>query len=578
MHSQLWAFLARKSCDSYGVLSRSFSLARSSVLVLACAPIAASFAFVACANGADDTPTETPTPTPTSTTPTNADAGRPVFDSGVVTPDADASGGDAGPVDMGPGGDFLGYADLTAAALQKYYDSSNGLFSTTGWWNSANALTAMIDYMRVAGSKTYLGDISTTFDKNSSGKFLNDYYDDEGWWALAWIDAYDLTKDSKYLDAAKTVFDDMKGGWDDTCGGGIWWRKNRDYKNAIANELFLEIAVRLHQRTPNDNGKDSYVDWAKREWAWFSQSGMINADNLVNDGLKIVDNNGTKTCSNNGDTTWTYNQGVLVGALVELATSTNTPALVDRAQAIADATFAKLVDDQGVLREPCEPSCGGTDAPTFKGVFMRNLGVLYAAHPAPQNAAFLAVNADWIGNAAHTNVWNVGLSWSQAPDAADAARQASGLDALNAAIALSAPQPNVALSATATASSKCTDTEAADRAIDGNATTKWCGAGNDTWLELDLGSSTPIGRLVVRHAQAGGEKSSWNTKDFKLRVSDDKSTWTDVANVTGNTRAVTIHRRYPAQNARYVRLEVAAAQSDSSTVATRIYELEAYAR
>lgn len=540
--------------------------------LVACAPVL----VFACAEDAGRDTGTTQVPVDAAT---EKDTGeRPPFDAAIEEGDADATTADAGAVDIGPAGDFRKYADESAKALQKLYDTGNGLFPSTGWWNSANALTAIIDHARATGATDYVGDIATTFDKNKGGQFLNDFYDDEGWWALAWIDAYDLTKETRYLDAAKAIFSDMKGGWDDTCGGGIWWSKKRTYKNAIANELFLEIAIRLHQRTPGDSGSGSFLDWAKREWAWFAASGMINEQNLVNDGLEITEVDHVKTCKNNGQTTWTYNQGVLVGGLVELSLATSTPALLTRAQAIASATYATLVDDQGVLREPCEPNCGGTDAPTFKGVFMRNAAVLLTANPVAENKAFVARNADWIGNAAHDVDWNIGLLWSWPIDKKDAARQASGLDALNAAVALTEARENVARTATAKVSSKCADTEDGNRAIDGQSNTKWCGGSNDAWIELDLGIAQPIGRIVVRHAGAGGEATKWNTKDFKLRVSDDGTTWTDFATVTGNTRSVTIHRTFPAIQGRLVRLEVSAAQSDPDTVATRIYEVEVYAR
>ena len=78
--------------------------------------------------------------------------------------------------------------------------------------------------------------------------FLNKYYDDEGWWALAWIDAYDLTHEKRYLAMSQSIFDDMAGGWDEACCGGIWWSKDRKYKNEIANELFLSVAAHLANR------------------------------------------------------------------------------------------------------------------------------------------------------------------------------------------------------------------------------------------------------------------------------------------------------------------------------------------
>jgi len=197
--------------------------------------------------------------------------------------------------------------------LQTWYVQSTGLYQTTGWWNSANVLTMLADYSLAAKSSSYNTVISNSFQqaqKTNSG-FLNNYYDDEGWWALAWIAAYDLTHTQQYLDMAASIFTDMSGGWDSTCGGGIWWSKDKTYKNAIANELFLSVAAHLANRVaPADRA--GYLAWANKEWAWFQQSGMINSQNLINDGLDL------STCKNNGQNTWSYNQGVTLGGLPEL--------------------------------------------------------------------------------------------------------------------------------------------------------------------------------------------------------------------------------------------------------------------
>jgi predicted alpha-1,6-mannanase (GH76 family) len=493
-------------------------------------------------------------------------------------PDADVDGSAPAVVDLGPAGDFRAYADAVAAALQKQYDPSTGLFPSTGWWNSANAITALAQYSKATGSTAYLADFGTTFDKNRAKNFLNDYYDDEGWWALAWLDVYDVTHDARYLAMAKTIFADMTGGWDaTTCGGGLWWSKAKSYKNAIANELFLAVAVRLHQRTPTEGAEaGGYLDWAKRAWAWFDASGMIGADGLVNDGLDGA-------CKNNKGTTWTYNQGVLVGGLVELAAVVGDPALVARAGTIAHAAISKLANGSGVVGEPCGSGCGGPDVPQFKGVLMRHLATFHGATGDAAVRAFLATNADWIWNAARGAGDQIGLLWSGPFDTGDAARQAAALDALNAAIAFAAKVDNALLHKSATASAACAADQGAEKAFDGVSATKWCagasgGAGPAPyWLALDVGASAQLGRVIVRHAGAGGEKQAWNTKDFRIETSADGATWSTVATVTGNTLPVTIHR-FSAVNAAHVRVAITAAQTDPQTVAARIYEVEAYAR
>ncbi len=312
------------------------------------------------------------------------------------------------------------------AVLRGLYNSGTGVWDTTGWWNSANALETSVDYSIRTGDTSYTDVIENTFTKKKSQNFLNQFYDDEGWWALAWIKAYDFKGDRRYLQMAKTIFSDMCGGWDATCGGGIWWNKAHEKKNAIANELFLSIAARLHLRTPGDGGAGSYLEWAQRSWSWFASSGLINANNLINDGL-------TAQCVNDGGVTWTYNQGVILGALVALHEASQDQSLLDRAQAIANAALATLTDANGILREPNEPNLG-VDGPQFKGIFMRNVYELYNAtgEQAYRDAIVTNANAIWSFNRNDANA--LGGVWAGPFDSADASRQSSALDAMNGAV------------------------------------------------------------------------------------------------------------------------------------------------
>ncbi|KAM3515256.1 hypothetical protein MY11210_001149 [Beauveria gryllotalpidicola] len=356
-----------------------------------------------------------------------------------------------------------------------WYNNNTGLWGGL-WWNSGNAFTTLSEFLRISAAfaqsagtneiientfkRAQLVDVQTTkymnFDKggmmeshyciNGVGtcatkrpaspakrgfkNFLNEFYDDEGWWALGLIRAYDATHDSKYLDAAVTVFEDMKTGLGGPCNGGIYWNKDRQYVNAIANELYLAVAASLANRISTDH---EYLKIAQDQWNWFLNSGMINSQNLINDGLD-------GSCNNNGQPTWTYNQGVILGGLVELSRATGDKSLLETASNIANAAIDEL-SKNGILEEVggCEyqPGRCGQDGQQFKGIFIRNLAYLHAASPNDHFRSYILTNAKSIWTKdRETSSNKLGVAWGGPYFDATSPTQSSALDALVAAMAV----------------------------------------------------------------------------------------------------------------------------------------------
>jgi predicted alpha-1,6-mannanase (GH76 family) len=340
------------------------------------------------------------------------------------------------------GGQRPGYRAAAAAGigvLQRWYSRRTGLWKSTGWWNSANALTAVIRYSQYTGDLSYRWVIENTYRNAQRGflrvqrrkpGFINEFFDDNLWWALAWAAASDLTGDERYRDAARAIFAHSLSGWDDACGGGLWWNEKRNYKNAITNELFLTLAALLAAR---GSGQREYRDWALREWEWLRGSGMIGPSGLVNDGL-------TAACANNGGTTWTYNQGVILGGLAALHELTGEQAYLRQGEAIADAALRSLVDASGILTEPGEAGFDGRadDSTQFKGIFVRYLHDLARHSGKEAYPAFLLANAGSVLANAGNPAGEYGLHWAGPFDKADASRQTSAVEALTAAAALQA--------------------------------------------------------------------------------------------------------------------------------------------
>ncbi len=338
------------------------------------------------------------------------------------------------PVAQGQSARHLGkqkkHVRKTAQVLVASYDTQTGLFRGTGWWNSANGITALAHVSRDLPTHEFDTVFTNTFTaaQRRFPGFLNEFYDDEGWWALAWMDVYELGKDDRFLAMSKSIFLDMAGGWSDTCGGGIWWKKNERYKNAIANELFLSVAVRLASLSASKEDKAMYLDWAQREGRWFLSSGMINSESLVNDGLDA-------NCQNNHRTTWSYNQGVILAGLAGLSQLTGDTTLLQQANQIAAAVKLRLTDSNGVVHDPCEPNCG-PDGIQFKGILLRNLVTLEKASPSDVVSQLIQANADSVWTHARTKAGSFSVNWAGPPQDSGTGSLISALDALTAEVSI----------------------------------------------------------------------------------------------------------------------------------------------
>ena len=164
----------------------------------------------------------------------------------------------------------------------------------------------LVDYSAYTGDKGYDYTIqeaihaqaSSTDDFMMPEQRLNLGNDDQVFWALAAMSAaeyrFPVRSDllpSLYLILARNVFDDQAARWNtSTCGGGLKWQiypenVGFDYKSAIANGGFFQLAARLARFT----GNATYLAWAERTYAWMEAVGFVTGGE-VHDGANDTGN------------------------------------------------------------------------------------------------------------------------------------------------------------------------------------------------------------------------------------------------------------------------------------------------
>jgi len=139
---------------------------------------------------------------------------------------------------------------------------------------------------------------------------------------------------------------------------------------------------------------------------------------------------------------------VVIGGLAVLYEITGDDACLGQAEAIAAAALHDLTVPPGILTEPGERQTArrDRDRPQFKGIFVRHLYELYRHRPRPAYRDFILANATSLWQHSRNQRNQIGLAWTGPFDRADATRQGSALDTLNAAVAVTDPGANPAVS------------------------------------------------------------------------------------------------------------------------------------
>ncbi|RZA25581.1 MAG: hypothetical protein EOP10_06480 [Proteobacteria bacterium] len=475
------------------------------------------------------------------------------------------------------------WAHQIAGTLQSYYDPSKALWRDT-WDVSAQATTALIDFMKLTGTREYQGVIQKVYDINiaKTPNFIQDKFLSNALWASAWIHAFDLTQDKRFLETSKIIMDDMDAnGWDSragdltSCGGGVF-TSHTDKTNASAptpvnsaklsanTAFYIKLNAALHNRIEGDT---KYLERAGKGWLWLTTIGVVNNSGLVNNGVTVK-------CKNDGLQTWTHTQGLFYSAAVELNKASPKKEYIDAAKKLFDGVMINLVTGEGILREANDSRCGTclNEERMWKGIFMRSVREAQIELKDPAVEKFIENNILKLYKSSRSTADSIGFHWQGPFDSSDAGRQASALELFNAGL-IAKTYTNAALNRVAQTTANCAPGESGAQAVDGSALTKWCSlvaAEGGTSLILDLDSEVEFSKIKILHGAAGGENLDANTRNFTLAVGGSATgPFTTVADVVDNTSTASVHK-FTKVKSRFIKLQITRGGSDGLA---RIYEL-----
>lgn len=163
------------------------------------------------------------------------------------------------------------------------------------------------------------------------------YYGDNAYVGINMVDWYMQTKEQRYLDQAKVVWNYLsKYGWDDRCGGGILFQELQSQtktKNTCSTAPTAVFCCKMYQAT----GEQKYLDFAIKCYDWLIEVMQDPYDSyLFKDNVTPDERNPTTIDKNKTvDTKYSYNSGQPLQAACLLYKITGEQKYLDQARVIA---------------------------------------------------------------------------------------------------------------------------------------------------------------------------------------------------------------------------------------------------
>jgi hypothetical protein len=155
----------------------------------------------------------------------------------------------------------------------------------------------------------------------------NAYFDDNGWWGIAYVDAYRATGDEQWLaQAARALRFIDRFGWDTKGGGGVWWDMEHRHKTSEPLAAATLIAAELYRYT----GEAAYLRMALKYLAW-ADAKTVNRRQSDLFGRSDTD-----------ATVMNYVEGMMISAHVELCRATARTWYCERAQKLAEGSLKEF--------------------------------------------------------------------------------------------------------------------------------------------------------------------------------------------------------------------------------------------